>query len=159
MDTGSAAVPDGNCLSLETDRAKVGPMSRRASSRTGPGALLLLGLCAVLAGAGGFWLHQRSGDPFRALQVLDVAAYLEDANSLRGNVYKVEGTVQNSLGWSPTGGRLFAFEVEGKAGTEILPVLIPAQFNSVNVQKGQRFHVRIEVIKDGVLVAGALEKS
>ena len=134
-------------------------MSRRASSRTGPGAVLLLLLCVVLAAGGGFWLYQRAGDPFRALQALDVAAYLEDANSLRGNVYKLEGTVQNALGWSPTGGRLFAFEVEGKGGAEILPVLIPAQFNSVNVQKGQRFHLRLEVVKDGVLVAGALEKS
>ncbi len=42
------------------------------------------------------------------MATLDVKAYLENANSLRGNVYKIEGEVTNALAWSPSTGRLIA---------------------------------------------------
>jgi hypothetical protein len=150
---------EGNSLSFVTPPAdSVRPMARRASSGTGIGPILLVALIAALVGGGGFWLFKQASDPFRTLQSLDVPAYLDNANSLRGNVYKIEVTIQNSLGWSPTVGRLFAVEVASASGNDILPVLIPAEFNSVNVQKGQRFHFKIEVIRDGLLLVKGLEK-
>lgn len=43
---------------------------------------------AVLV-AGGFYVQHFAADPYRALQPLDSEAYLDNANSLRGNRYRM----------------------------------------------------------------------
>jgi hypothetical protein len=85
--------------------------------------------------------------------------YLENSNSLRGNTYKVTGLVWNSLAWSADRGRLFAVEVESRNDTEMLPVLIPAAFNHVNVQKGQKFIFKVEIDENGILKVQDLQKA
>ena len=98
-------------------------------------------------------------DPYRTLSPLSISAYLENSNSLRGNSYKITGTVWNSLAWSSMMGRLFSIEIESGTGTsDILPVLIPAVFNSQNIQKGQRFIFKIEVDEKGILKVAGLKK-
>ena len=92
LDTAEHA--EGNSLSFITPPAdSVRPMARRASSGTGIGPILLVALIALLVGGGGFWLFKQASDPFRTLQPLEVSAYLDNANSLRGNVYKIEVTI------------------------------------------------------------------
>ena len=121
----------------------------------------------ALAVAGGVALQQRGGDPFRTVAELDLKDYLENANSLRGNVYKVKGTVVRSLGYSRAKGRLFSVEVNtsaggggnnGSAATETVPILVPPELSYVNLQKGQRFIFRLEVGDAGVLKALELRK-
>jgi hypothetical protein len=131
-------------------------MARRASSSFNP--LLLVGLLVLLVAAlgGGWILYGRVSDPFRTLTPLDVGAYLDNANSLRGNVYKISATVQTQLAWSATAGRLYSMETEN--GGNLLPVLIPAQFNSMNIQKGQRYFMKIEVGDKGILKAQEIRK-
>jgi hypothetical protein len=130
-------------------------MARRASSSTHP-AWILIAVGLVLAAiAGGYFLFGKASDPYRTLSPLPVADYLQNSNSLRGNVYKIEGSVLQSLQWSPTGGRLFSIEV----GNDVLPVLIPPGFNSVNIERGQRFNFKIEVGDRGVLLALDVKKS
>ena len=109
--------------------------------------------------AAGYFLFSKANDPYRTIQPLSVAAYLENANSLRGNVYQVAGTVWNSLGWSPTAGRMYAIEAGTGGATELLPVLVPAALNQINLQKGQRFLFEIEVGEGGVLVVRSLRKA
>lgn len=108
-------------------------------------------LVVILAGlvGGGYFIFNKSSEPFRTLQSMDVSQYLENANSLRGNTYKLDAVVQNSLAWSPAKGRLFSIEVG--PNKEVLAVLIPPALNQVNVQKGQRFFFKVEIIKDGVV--------
>ena len=108
-------------------------MARRASSSVPPA--LIIGALILLAGVlvGGWFIYHTVSDPYRTLAPLDVPAYLDNANSLRGNTYKVSATISNQLAWSPTAGRLYAVEVENRG--EILPILIPAQFNDINIQK------------------------
>jgi hypothetical protein len=133
-------------------------MARRASSSIHPlwiGVLLLLLVAAI---AGGYFLFGRVNDPYRTISALDVGVYLENSNSLRGNTYKVTGIVLNSLAWSATAGRLFSVEVGAGSNTDVLPVLIPVQFNHVNVQKGQKFIFQIEVDEKGILKARDLQK-
>lgn len=133
-------------------------MPRRASSKLHPGWLIAVGLLMAAAIAGGYWLWGKVNDPYRTIQTLDTLAYLENANSLRGNTYRINGTVWNSLGWSPNVGRLFSVEVgTGKPG-DLLPVLVPASLNHVNLQKGQRFVFEVEVIEGGVLRVKSLRK-
>lgn len=106
--------------------------------------------------AGGWLLYRQVSDPFRTLATLDVLSYLENANSLRGNVYKVSGTIVNQLAWSSGGGRLYSIEVEGNR--QLLPVLFPNQFNQQNIQKGQRYFIKLEVGDKGVLRAQEMRK-
>ena len=83
-----------------------------------------------------------------------MADYLENSNSLRGNVYKLDGTIAKSLEFSPANGRLFSVEVGG----DLLPILVPPQFNSVNIERGQRFFFKIEVADKGILKAQDVKK-
>lgn len=133
-------------------------MPRRASSKLNPGWFVAVALLVGAAIAGGYLFMSKVNDPYRTINTLDVLTYLENANSLRGNTYRISGTVWNSLGWSPTTGRLFAVEVGvGKPG-DLLPLLVPAALNHVNLQKGQRFTFEVEVIEGGVLRVKSLRK-
>jgi hypothetical protein len=135
-------------------------MPRRASSSVPPWLFIVCLVGLAVAVAGGWFAYRHVSDPFRTLQPLDVAAYLENGNSLRGNIYKVTGTIANSLSWSPTEGRLFSIEVENrKEGIDVLPLLIPADFNGLNVQQGQRYIFKIEVVEKGLLRAQDIRKT
>ena len=132
-------------------------MARRASSSAHPVWLIaLLLLVSTLAG-GGYWVFSQLNDPFRTLPGLPVASYLENSNGLRGNVYRVEGTVANQLGWTPATGRLFSVDIQGSE--DVVALLIPSKLNSVNMQRGQRFSFEVEVGEKGSLYARALRKS
>lgn len=129
-------------------------MARRASSSANPlwfVAALLLALCAI---GGGFFMFNRSGDPYRTMTALPVADYLENSNSLRGNTYKLDATISQSIEWSPTSGRLFSVDV----GPDVLPILIPASLNHINLDRGQRYYFKIQVGDKGVLTAQDVKK-
>ncbi|MEI6337498.1 MAG: hypothetical protein WCQ57_02810 [Verrucomicrobiota bacterium] len=98
-----------------------------------------------------------NSEPFRTVNPLDVKAYLDNANSLRSNVYKIEGEVNDSLGWSPSTGRLIAVSVN--EGADLLPVLVTTDFNHINIQKGQKFIFILEVDNKGILRTKHLIKS
>jgi hypothetical protein len=104
---------------------------------------------------GGYWVFSLLNDPFRTLTRLPVQNYLENSNALRGNVYRVTGTVANQLGWS-SAGRLYSVEVDG--GDNIVALMVPMTFNAINIQKGQRFAFEIEVSEKGILRARSLRK-
>ena len=132
-------------------------MARRSKSSLKPGWILVAAILVIAAFIGSRVFINVASEPFRTVATLDVKAYLENANSLRGNVYKIEGKVEESLAWSPTTGRLFAVSVEG--GENVLPVLITTKFNDVNVQKGQKFIFLLEVDNNGILSTKDLTKA
>ena len=84
--------------------------------------------------------------------------YLENANSLRGNVYKIEGEVVNSLGVVPDQ-RTSYRRRELRSGDEVVPVLVTTNFNHINIQKGQRFIFLLEVDNKGILRTKDMTKS
>ena len=129
-------------------------MARRASSSAHPIWMLIAAGILLAALAGGYFLFGKASDPYRTLTALPVADYLENSNSLRGNVYKLEGTISKSLEFSTANGRLFSVEVGG----DLVPVLVPPQFNSVNIERGQRFSFKIEVGDKGILKAQDVKK-
>ena len=124
-------------------------MARRASSSVNPWWIGGVAVLIAAAMAGGWLLYKSISDPYRTLTPLDVSVYLANANSLRGNVYKLNATVDTQLAWAPNQGRLYSVDVNGR--DDILPVLIPASFNSMNIQKGQRYYLKIEVGDKGIL--------
>ncbi len=134
-------------------------MPRRGKSSNSPVWLAAAFLLLVIGG-GGYYAWQQSGaDPYRTIPEMDVDSYLENANSLRGNLYKFEATVQNALAWSPGDGRLMAVEIRHRGDTRVVPILIPSEHNDVNIQRGQTFHFKVEIIQDGVIRALEMRKS
>ena len=132
-------------------------MSRRASSSTNPLWLFLAFILVAGFIGGGYWVYSQVSDPFRTLAALPVPAYLDNSDGLRGNVYRVKATVANQLAWSPADGRLYSVEIEDTG--DVLALMIPAEFNSVNLQKGQHFNFEVEVADHGILRARNLRKS
>jgi hypothetical protein len=132
-------------------------VARRSRSSFNP--VWLIGGAAVLVAifaGGGFFLSQ-TGDPFRTAEPLEIDAYLENSNSLRGNVYRVEGEVLNVLAYSPSGDRLISIGAGAK--NDPIPMVIPAALGRVNIQKGQKFIFLFEVTDKGILQAKDLTKA
>jgi len=134
-------------------------MARRASFAIHPVWILVVLFLVVGAISAGHFLVGRVNDPYRTLASLDVPAYLENSNSLRGNSYKISGVIWNYLASSTKAGRLFSVVVNTGASDEVLPVFIPAEFNSVNIQKGQHFNFSVEVDDKGILTVKGLIKT
>jgi len=130
-------------------------MARRASSSVHPVWMLIAAILLVAALGAGYFLFGKLNDPYRTMSPLPVQDYLQNSNSLRGNIYKLEATVTQSLEYSPGGGRLFSVD----AGGEELPVLVPPKFNNINIERGQRFFFKIEVSDKGILQAQDVKKA
>jgi hypothetical protein len=127
----------------------------RRSKRTSPATLLAaILLVAVIVVAGILFAGSAGSTSQRTTESIDVPSYLENASMLRGNVYKVEGRVDESLAWDPDTGRLISLEADG----EFLPLLVPASLKGVNIQKEQRLRFIVEVDGDGILLAKEVEK-
>jgi len=130
-------------------------MARRASSSPQP-VWVIITIALVLGAAGaGYLLYERVSDPYRTLSALPVQDYLENANSLRGNIYKLDATVAKSLDWSAKTGRLFS--VESSSG-DVLGVVVPPELSRVNMEKGQHFVFKIEVADKGILRVQEVKK-
>jgi hypothetical protein len=129
---------------------------RRKKSRLPLGIIVAI-LLVLAAFLGSRFLITRSSQPFRTAAPLDVETYLENANSLRGNVYRIQGEVLNSLGWSPTKGRLIAVGVDD--GSRVVPVLVTTDFSHINIQRGQKFIFLLEVDDKGILRTKDMTKS
>jgi hypothetical protein len=80
----------------------------------------------------------------------DAAEYLENANALRGNTYRVQGTVEEQLRWTRDRGRLISVQVDGASP---VPVLVPQELSHVNIEKNSRLLFVVEVADNGMLVA------
>ena len=123
-------------------------MARRASSSINPMWLLAAALVLVVAVVGILLLKDQVSDPFRTLPPFPVSDYMQNSNSLRGNVYKVDCVIGDQLGYTQVG-RLFAVEING----DPVSLLVPTELREINIQKGQRFLFKVEVRNDGVLRA------
>ena len=132
-------------------------MPRRASSSANPLWIGGVAVLIALAMVGGWLLYRFISDPYRTLSPLDVTVYMQNANSLRGNVYKLNAVVNTQLAWAPNHGRLYSVDLDSR--DDVLPVLIPQSFNSMNIQKGQRYFFKIQVTDKGVLRVQDIRKA
>ncbi len=82
-----------------------------------------------------------------------MSEFLENGNSLRGNTYKIEGVIYASLAYEPNN-RLFSVMVNG----QLVPVLVPAEFNHLDLRKDQHFQFKVEVADKGILKAKDVRK-
>ena len=124
-------------------------MARRSKKFRLPLGIVIAVVLVVAAFLGSRFFITTTSQPFRTATPLDVETYLENANSLRGNVYRMQGEVLNLLGWSSTKGRLIAVGVDN--GRQVVPVLVTTDFSHINIQKGQKFIFLLEVDDKGIL--------
>lgn len=129
-------------------------MARHKKSRGNPPWLIVFLL--LLLGAGGYWTFRQGGgeSSLRTVEELDPSLYYANANSLRGNTYKIDAEIDSSLGNSPTKGRLFSVTLKksGANGTPVvLPVLIPVSMGNLTIQKGQHYMMKVKVVENGLL--------
>ena len=132
-------------------------VARRSKKSRLPLGIVVAIVLILAAFVGSRFLITTTLQSFRTAAPLDVTTYLENANSLRGNVYKIQGEVLNSLGWSPTKGRLIAVGVDGDK--QVIPVLVTTSFSHINIQRGQRFVFLLEVGDKGIVRTKDMTKS
>ena len=129
-------------------------MSRQKKSRGIP-PLLLVAVLAAVAVAGYFLMNRGSGESsLRTTEELDPSLYYDNANSLRGNTYKIDAEIDSALGNSPSKGRIFSvvLKKDTKSGAPVvLPVLVPMELGALTIQKGQHYMMRVKVIDNGLL--------
>lgn len=139
-------------------------MPRRASSGIGAGQVIglivgivfIIGFVVVL-----FWLigsngaGGKNGEPRTASRDLVALEYYSNANSLRGNAYNLEGKVTDRLGWTADRGRLIY--VEDSKSSDPIPILIPPDFDHVNIESGANFKFVVEVGDRGILTATSID--
>lgn len=133
-------------------------MLRKANSSVQFGWRLFTVLIILSIGAIGYAVLGIIQDPYRTIPELDTTIYFENSNSIRGNTYKASAVIQNSLAWSRTSGRLFSVSLSTNTGSILLPILVPSSLNHVNVQKGQKYRLVVQVDSMGILRVQQMEK-
>jgi hypothetical protein len=131
-------------------------MARRAQSGLKPAHLMTMLALLAVGLVGGWSLMHRGTDPLTGLTDLSTEEYLESSNALSGNIYKLEGTIDNRLdSWKGTD-RLFSVQVS--EGGTFVPVLVPEKLEA-NIQRGQRYVFKVRVLDNGVLEVMQLLKA
>ena len=90
---------------------------------------------------------------------LQIDTYIDNGNSLRGNVYKVTGKVQEILKYTPDRGRLITISASDSGSGSELPVLVPETFSGINIDRGSEFTFVVRVDRGGILIAEEIESS
>lgn len=141
-------------------------MARRASSGISVGHVV--GIAAAIIGffAIAFMLYRivandggGGGGSHSSAVALNVAEYLKNANSLRGNVYRVKGTIEERLKWTPDRGRLVSLDIDDGETSSPVPVLIPQEFSHVNIDRGVDMAFVVKVGRDGLLIAESVDSN
>ncbi len=129
-------------------------MARRASSSS-PNFKVIGGVAGLLAALiGAYLIFGKTQDAYRTTSVFPVKEYLENANSLRGNTYRLEAIVDKTLEVAPDSGRLISVEASG----DMLPVFVPTKLNGLNIERSQKFHFQVQVDARGLIVASDIRK-
>ena len=138
-------------------------MPRRASSKISIGQIVGIG-AAVIGFLVAAFLMVRivagdllSGGTKNTASEFQVGDYSENSLSLRGNVYHLTGTVEERLKWTPDRGRLISLEVTDSTGSSPVPVLIPDEFNEINIDRGAQMGFTVRVDRGGLLVTEAID--
>ena len=133
-------------------------MPRRASSGINAGILIGVAVFVIVALIAGKLLIGRKSTSLGDVPVLDIGEFLKNGNSMRGNEYKIEGEVDEQLRWTSDRGRVISLKVEENNQTEMIWILIPAEFNDLNIEHELRYAFRVRVGQGGKPVATGVER-
>lgn len=130
-------------------------MSRQNRITSIPLWLILIAVSLLATSTYLLVFHKSSDSAFQKVERLDPNLYYDNANSLRGNTYRIDAEIDSSLGSPPSSGRLFSVVVKDakENGPVILPVLIPTALGSLTIEKGQHYYLKVKVDERGMLIA------
>lgn len=134
------------------------PMPRRASSSIHPGIIGVAVVALVLLIMGGRILIGDKSSSLGNLPALDVQQMLENANSMRGNEYLVDGQVNEKLLWTPDRGQFISLRVDSPGGEEVIGVEIPPEFDNLNIETRQNYSIRVRIRDGGIPVATGINR-
>jgi hypothetical protein len=133
-------------------------MARRASSNLHSGAILGVVVALVALFFAGRHLIGQKKPSMGDVEKLDVRELLENGNSLRGNEYVVEGKIDQQLRWTTSRGQVVSVRVNTPSGDELIGVEIPPSFGHMNIERQQRYAIRVKFRQGGVPVATAINR-
>lgn len=131
-------------------------MARRASSSTSPVLIIGIILVVIIIVVAGKFLLTGKSESFGDVSKLSVQDLLENGNSLRGNEYVIEGKIDEKLRWTPTNGQVISLKVD--ANEEIIPIRIPDEFKTLNIEREQRYAFKVQFEQGGIPVATAINR-
>lgn len=129
-------------------------MARRASSSSPNFKMIGAGVGILALLTGGYLILGGTQDPYRTTSPFPVKDYLENANSLRGNTYRLEAQVDKTLEVSPDSSRLLSVESAG----DLIPLLVPSKLNAMNIERGQKLHFKVQINEKGLVVASDIRR-
>ena len=133
-------------------------MARRASSSINPTALIGIAVAVVLLIVGGKMLLGTKTSEFGDVDAFDVEEFLENGNSLRNNVYLIEGTIDEKFFSDTSSHSVASVRVKTPGEDALVPIEIPAEFNNLNIEREQRYSFRVKVRQGGIPVATGINR-
>lgn len=131
-------------------------MGRRASSSLNTAAIIgIVAVVAILVGAGALMLKKK-GVTYNDVALLRMEEAVQNANSLRGNEYRVEGKIESR--WIRDSGEGLSLIVEESGRTERLFIMIPTDVEHPNIERDQHYAFKIKFGEGGVAIATAVKK-
>ncbi|TAE90550.1 MAG: hypothetical protein EAZ81_09645 [Verrucomicrobia bacterium] len=129
-------------------------MPRRASS--GPKSSVIIGIAAflIVAFLGAKMLTGERSAKIKGSPPLSMAEFLENGNSLRGNEYLVQGTVDQR--WPRDNGQVVSLQVENSE--DLIGIEIPSSFNDLNIERAQKYAIKVKFREGGIPVATQIER-
>ncbi len=118
-----------------------------------PAVIIVIAVLAIGAFLGGRAFL--SGDKSSPLDgsALEVEALKQNANSLRGNEYVVEGTVDEKLRWTPDRGQVVSLKIDTPGGDEFIGIEVPPELSTINIEREQRYAFKVRFRRGGIAVA------
>ena len=126
-------------------------MARRGHQKISGSRIWLLSIIFLFIATASVLFFQSRSVPFRAVPYLNPVDYYENSNSLRGNTYQLEGVIANALGSSQDKGRLFSLRIQSDGNVWPLPILVPPGYQILNIQRGQKYRIKVNVNDQGFL--------
>jgi hypothetical protein len=129
-------------------------MARRASS--GPNITAVIGIAVFVIAAviGGKFLLGGNKQNIKGASLISMSDYLDNGNSMRGNEYLVEGTVDQR--WPRDNGQVVSINV--KDSGDLIPIEIPSTFNDLNIERQQKYTIKVKFREGGIAVATQIER-
>jgi hypothetical protein len=128
-------------------------MARRASSSTNP--ILIIGLVVAVVALifGGKLFMSKKKKSFTDVNPLAVQDLLDNGNSLRNNEYLIEGKIDERFFREGNTSSVVSVRMKAESSEEIVPVVIPAKFNKLNIEREQRYAFKVRFEQGGIPVA------
>ena len=133
-------------------------MPRRASSSTNPTLIVAVAVVVIALIFGGKFFLSKKQESFAGLNALDVRDLLDNGNSLRNNEYLVEGKIDERFFRDGNASSVVSVRVKASSGEEIVPVMIPAKFNNLNIEREQRYAFKVKFEEGGIPVATGISR-